>query len=112
MAHASTRARRGVRERRVKIHVLCAGREFFHSGGASDGYKVGFAPGCLLHSVAKALRNVSGVRVFERSREDVGCRSDNTGSLLYLGGLRAAIVWRRSPLLTSPGASGKESYAT
>jgi hypothetical protein len=33
-------------------------REFFHSGGVSDGYKVGFVAGCLLHSVAKILRDV------------------------------------------------------
>jgi hypothetical protein len=33
-------------------------REFFHSGGASDSYKVGFATGRLLHLVAKVLRDV------------------------------------------------------
>ena len=88
-------------------------REFFHSGGVPLSYKVGFATGSLLHSVAKVFeKRISGVRVFERGREDVGRRSENTGGLLYLGGLRAAIVWRSSLLLTSPGASGEESYAT
>jgi len=42
----------------VTLHTLCAGREFFHSCGVSDGYKVGFATGSLLHSVAKVLRDV------------------------------------------------------
>jgi hypothetical protein len=31
--------------------------ELFHSNGVSGGYKVGFAVGSLLHSVAKVLRN-------------------------------------------------------
>jgi hypothetical protein len=33
-------------------------RESFHSNGAESGYKVGLAAGSLLHSVAKALRDV------------------------------------------------------
>ena len=32
-------------------------RESFHSNGAESGYKVGFAVGSLLHSVAKILKD-------------------------------------------------------
>jgi hypothetical protein len=63
------------------------GREFFHLIGISGGYKVGFAAGCLLHSVAKVLRIVSGVRVFENVREDIGLWVESTFSLPYLRGL-------------------------
>jgi hypothetical protein len=43
----------------VEVHVHDSTlREFFHSGGVSDGYKVGFAAGSLLHSVAKILIDV------------------------------------------------------
>jgi hypothetical protein len=38
------------RKRRVRS-------EFFHFIGASGGYKVGFAAGSLLHSVAKVLKD-------------------------------------------------------
>ena len=43
----------------VEVHVHDSTlREFFHSGGVSDGYKVGFVARCLLHSVAKILRDI------------------------------------------------------
>ena len=62
-------------------------RESFHSNDAESGYKVGFATGSLLHSVAKAMIDVSGVRVFDRGREDIGRWSENVSSLPHSRGL-------------------------
>ena len=56
---------------RKRFMFRTGGRDFFHRIGASGGYKVGFAAGRLLHSVAKVLRNASGVRVFENVWEDI-----------------------------------------
>jgi hypothetical protein len=72
---------------RTWYHTLCPEREFFHSGGGSGGYKVGFAVRNLLHSVAKVSREASGVRVLERVREDIWRWSENTSSLPHLRGL-------------------------
>src|SRR5215207_10940380 len=60
---------------------LRGGRDFIHLIGVSRGYKVGFAAGRLLHSVAKVLRDASGVRVFENVREDIGRWVESTRSL-------------------------------
>jgi hypothetical protein len=68
-----------------EIHAR-TGRDFFHLIAASDGYKVGFAAGRLLHLVAKVLRDRSGVRVFENVREDIGRWFESTFSLPRLRG--------------------------
>src|SRR5215212_927563 len=66
----------------------CSEGDLFHSSGVVGGYKVGFAAGCLLHSVAKVLRDVSGVSVSDCVRRAVIRRwSETASSLPHLRGL-------------------------
>lgn len=68
----------------VLAAATLAHRVIFFTSAGSRRYKVGFAAGSLLHSVAKVLKDVSGVRVLESAREDIGRWSENTSSLLCM----------------------------
>jgi hypothetical protein len=85
--------------------------ELFHSNGVSGGYKVRICSGEFATLGSEGFeRRISGVRVFERGREDVGLRTSVAS--LICASCSVAILRRRSSRLTSPGVSGKESYAT